>query len=130
MIMKDADFGHIPWIIANDDRFAYVGRQGEIEIPQALEMNAIGAHLATFGHRQQQQIELFEAFGEPGEKTTAFPSGLRRITRLTVGMPMIVVQNKSLQLGFKGRTGKSTCAGGIPAGVYPGRYLFNNPWRG
>ena len=52
MVMEDADFGHIPGIIANDDRFAPVGRQGEIEVPQALEMNPIWTHLAMFRHGQ------------------------------------------------------------------------------
>ena len=101
--MKDADFGHVPWVIANDDGLAHVGRQGEIEVAQALEMNAIGAHLATFRHGQQQQIELFEALGEPGQKAAAFPSRLRRLTRFTMGLLMILIQDKALQLGFKGR---------------------------
>ena len=102
VVMKDADFGHIPWIIANDDRFAHVGGQGEIEVAQALEMHPILAHLATFGYRQQQQIELFKTFREPGEKTAAFPSGLRRLIRFTMGTLMILVQNKVLKLSFKG----------------------------
>ena len=101
--MKDADFGHIPWVIANDHGFAHVGRQGEIEVSQALETNAIWAHFAAFGHGQQQQIELFEALGEPRQKAAAFPSRLRWLTRLTVGLLMILIQDKSLQLGFKGR---------------------------
>src|SRR5262245_525809 len=102
-MMKDADFGHIPWIIANDDGLTHVGCQGEIEVPQALEMNPIWAYLATCGHGQQQQIELFEVLRQPGEKTTAFPSGLRRLARFTVGTLMILVQDEPLKLGFKSR---------------------------
>jgi len=101
--MEDADCGHIPGIIAHEDRCAHGGRQGEIAGPQALEMHAIWAHLAPCGPGQQQQIELFETLGEPGEKTPAFPSGLRRLTRLTVKVSMIVVQHKPLKLGFTGR---------------------------
>src|SRR5215831_11365973 len=100
--MKDADFGHIPWVIANDDRFAHVGRQGEIQVPQALEMNAIRTHLAPFGDGQQQEIKLFETRGEPRQKATAIPAGLWWFTCLTMGLLMIVVQKKALQLGFTG----------------------------
>jgi hypothetical protein len=52
LVMKDTDFGHIPWVIANNHGFPPVGRQREIEVAQALEMNAIGTHLATFRHGQ------------------------------------------------------------------------------
>jgi len=41
LIMKDADFGHISWVITNDDSLAHVGCQSEIEIAQALEMNPV-----------------------------------------------------------------------------------------
>jgi hypothetical protein len=100
--MKDADFGHVPWIIANNDGFTHVGRQSEIELSQALEMNPIRAHLATSRHSQKQQIEVFEALGQPGEEPTAFPSGLRGFTRFTVGTLMILVKDEPLKLGFKG----------------------------
>jgi len=52
VVMKDTDFGHVPWIIANDDGLTDVGRQGKIEVPQAMEMNPIWAHFATLGHGQ------------------------------------------------------------------------------
>ena len=100
--MQDADFRHVSWIIANDDRLPHIGRQREIEVPQALEMNAIRAYFATLGHGQQQQIELVEALRQSGEKTTAFPSGLRRLPRFTVRMLMILVENEVLQPGFQG----------------------------
>ena len=32
LMMKDADFGHISWVITNNDRLAHVGRQGEIKL--------------------------------------------------------------------------------------------------
>ena len=35
LVMKDADFGHISWVITNDDRLAHIGCQGEIEIIQS-----------------------------------------------------------------------------------------------
>jgi hypothetical protein len=100
--MKDADFGHIPWVIANDHGFAHIGRQREIKVAQALEMNPIRAYLATFGDGQQQQIELFKTLGEARQKAAAFPARLRWLTRLTVGVLMIVIQDKALQLGFNG----------------------------
>jgi hypothetical protein len=68
-------------------------------------MNPLGAHLPTFVHGQQQQIEVFEAFRELGEQTGAFPSSLRRLPRFTVGTLMILVQHHVLQRGFKGRRG-------------------------
>ena len=102
VVMQDADFRHVSWIIANDDRLPHIGRQREIEVPQALEMNAIRAYFATLGHGQQQQIELVEAFRQSGEKTTAFPSGLRRLPRFTVRMLMILVENEVLKPGFTG----------------------------
>ena len=52
LVMQDTDFGHIPWVIANNHGFPHVGRQREIEVAQALEMHAIGTHLATFRHGQ------------------------------------------------------------------------------
>jgi hypothetical protein len=52
VVMKDADFGHVPWVIANDDGLAHVGRQGELEGPQALEMHPIWTHLAMLRHGQ------------------------------------------------------------------------------
>ena len=33
VVMKDADFRHVSWIIAHDDRLTHVGRQREIEVP-------------------------------------------------------------------------------------------------
>ena len=68
-------------------------------------MNPIWAHLATLGHGQEQQIEVFEALRQSGEETAAFPSGLRGLTRFTVGPLMILVEDEPLQLGFKGRHG-------------------------
>jgi hypothetical protein len=99
--VKDTNFGHVAGIIANDDRLAYIGCQGQIEVAHPLEMNAIRAYLATFGHRQEQQIKLFETLGEPGEKAAAFPSRLRRLARFTMGGLMILIEDKALQLGFK-----------------------------
>src|SRR5256885_716376 len=78
MVMKDADFRHVSWVIANDDRLTHVCRQREIEVPQALEMNAIRAYFATLGHGQQQQIELVEALRQSGEKITAMVGIERR----------------------------------------------------
>ena len=71
VVMKDTDFRHVPGIIANNDGFTHIRPQGEIEVPQTLEMNAVGTHLATLGDGQEQQIELFEALREPGQKTAA-----------------------------------------------------------
>jgi hypothetical protein len=51
--MKDANFGHVAGIIANNDRLAHISRQRQIEVAHPLEMHAIGAHLATFRHREQ-----------------------------------------------------------------------------
>ena len=89
--MKDANFGHVAWIIATNDRLAHIGRQGEIEVAHPLEMNAIGAHLATFRYREEQQIKLFETLGEPRQKAAGFPSRLWRLTRFTMGRLVILV---------------------------------------
>src|SRR4029450_7346722 len=101
--MKNADFGHIKRIIANDDRLAHIGRQGRIEGSKTLESHAIPVDFATFVHREEEQIELFQALGKPGEKAAAFPSCLRYFTRFTMGRLMILVQDKALQLSYKGR---------------------------
>jgi hypothetical protein len=32
VVMKDTDFGHVAWIIANDDGLTHISREGEIEV--------------------------------------------------------------------------------------------------
>jgi hypothetical protein len=96
LVMKETDFGHIPWVIAHAHGFPHVGRQREIEVAQALEMHAIGTHRATFRHGQSQQIELVKTLGEPRQKAAAFPARLRWLPRLTMGLLMILIQDKTL----------------------------------
>jgi hypothetical protein len=53
--------------------------------------------------RHRQQIEVFEALGQPGANAAAFPSGLWWLTRFTVGPLMLLVEDEPLQLSCKGR---------------------------
>ena len=52
VVVKDANLGHVPGVIANDDVFAHVGGQRRIQVTETLEMNPVLAHLAAFGDGQ------------------------------------------------------------------------------
>jgi hypothetical protein len=103
LVVKDTDFGHVARIITNDHGFAHVGRQGGIKVAKPLETNAIRMDFATFGHRSQEQVELFKALRQTRQKAALLPARLGRLARFTVRPLMILVETKALQLGLHGR---------------------------
>lgn len=48
--------------MADHDGFADVRRERRVEIAKALEADAVGMDLARLGDRQQEQVELLNAF--------------------------------------------------------------------
>src|SRR5437016_5145308 len=95
-VMEDADFGHVTGGIPNHHGFAHIGRQGGIEVAKALETNAIRVDFAAFGHREQQQVEVFEILRQTRHKASLLPARLRRLARFTMGILMILIENKLL----------------------------------
>src|SRR3981081_4690578 len=68
ILVKDADFAHIPGIIANCDVFPYVRGQRERNISQTLKVTAIATHPAGSYCLQQQKVKLLERFGHAWQK--------------------------------------------------------------
>jgi hypothetical protein len=53
---EDADFGHVPGVVADGRAVADVGGEDRGEVAQSLEVDAVGVDLAGPGHGEQQQV--------------------------------------------------------------------------
>ena len=97
LLVIDADFGHIPGVIADGHVFSHIGGQRGINIAQGLEPYAILLHAAGLGDRQQQQVQLFQGHRELGKKAVGAPAGVWRYTGGTVGGLMVLMEHKVLE---------------------------------
>ena len=57
--------------------FADVRGQGEVQVAEALEVDPILLDPSPFGDGEQQQVELFQGVGQPGQEPAGLPAGLR-----------------------------------------------------
>src|SRR5436853_165398 len=66
-LVIDPYLRHITGIIANGDVFTNVGRQGQIQVAEPFKPDAVLLDAPWFGHRQEQEIELFPGLWQPWE---------------------------------------------------------------
>ena len=71
--VEHPDLGDVAWVVADGDRFPDVIGQGGGEVAQALEVDAVAVHSAGCGDHDQQEVEVFEAGGHPGQPAVADP---------------------------------------------------------
>ncbi len=89
--------GRVARVVANRHLFAHIGGEGEVQIAEALEVDAVLADLAGFGHGEQQQVELLQRFRELWEEPPGLPARLRRLARFAMHALLVVVHDEALQ---------------------------------
>jgi len=100
VLVEDADLRQVTWVVADDHLFADVGGEGQVEVAEPLEVDAILVHPTSPGHGEEQQIELLQGVGQPGQEPARLSPGLGRHTRLTVDPPVVVVQEEVREAGL------------------------------
>src|SRR5512132_1168970 len=70
----DPDFGEVPGVVADGDRFTDIGRQYRIDVAEPLEADAILLDPARFEHCEEEQVELFQRLRHPRQETVTVPA--------------------------------------------------------
>ena len=84
--VENTNLAHVTWIVADGHVFTHVRRQGEREVTEAMEVNAVGSYPSTAQFMDEQEIELPRDSGMRGRKAPSsqrslgdgLPSELRR----------------------------------------------------
>ena len=87
--VEDPDFGQVAWIIADRHGIADITRHGRMLIAQSLELDAVALHGSRLRVHDEQEIELFQALGQPRQKPLATPCVERCFIGLAVDTEMI-----------------------------------------
>src|SRR5712692_5373849 len=95
VLVEDPDLPHVARVIANDHVLADVRRQGQVEIPETVEMNAVALNSSRPGDGQQQEIELFERVWQPRQKSIGLPACLRRNACFAMDVLVVLVYQPS-----------------------------------
>ena len=74
VFIEDTYLCQVPWVDSQGDRFADVGCKRCRDVAEVLEVNAVRSHLTSFGHMNQQQVELLQRFRHSWQKAVGLPA--------------------------------------------------------
>ena len=106
--VEHPDLGQVPRVVADGDLFPDVGGQRQRQVAQAVAVDPVAVHLAGGGHGQQQQVQLLQGFGHPGQPPGAEPPAQRRLPGLRVDPVVVVVRSATARPRRPARTGSTS----------------------
>ena len=95
--MNDTNFDQVGRVVANRHLLPNLGGQGEVEVAQPLEVDAVPVDAPSFGYGEQQQVQLLGRLWQPGQEAAGLPPRLRRHPRLAVDAPVVVLDLEPME---------------------------------
>ena len=75
--VENPNLGEVARIVPDGNLVSDIARQGRMAIAESLKVDTVAPHDARLGMHDEQQIEIFEVFGQTWQESVAAP-GIRR----------------------------------------------------